>query len=257
MNDGFAIFLAIFAAIVIGGFAYFSGLEVGGLVVLPAFLCMLAVYYAVSGPSVVMIFLRAVFALVPVGTVTGFLVLLVLQWDWLTDSSRRALASAVVVAGGWVVAFIIGEWRRVTAERERRSDLAIAAIAEISIIERQAKAVDWNDVIDRVTREFKKRARYRAFITYGHEYSTLSRVMEQVEILEEHQIEAVVWLFQLLSRIDRMEEHIMGETFHSLPMVRRKEGLVRFLKLHAAVGDAAESANTALKNGRFQGYLEI
>lgn len=217
---------------------------------------ILAFYYFLVGLAVAAIFIRATLALFPIGLVTAALVVFVLQWDWLGDVERRAVASAIVVAAGWVVAFVTGEWRRVSTEQERRRDMVRAAITEIELISTHGRKVDWDTRIKDIEDQYAAAPDYKAFIFYGHTYGTLRRLVEQVEILEWDQIRPVMDLFQLLDRLDRIQDRIDSDQFRDLPSSRRCEGLKRYLTLQSQVSTIADAAVDALRKGPFQGWLK-
>lgn len=218
-------------------------------------IALIGVYYLLVGVSMAAVLVRAVFALVPVGLFAGGLIYTVLQIDALEPRVAQALIAAVVVASGWVVAYMTGEWRRVGTEQERRRDLVQASITELELISEHGRIPDWDAVIEETRAAFRKNARHDVFVFYGHQFITLKRLVDQIEVLKWRQIAPVMHAYQSLDRLERMEERMHSEAFAALPKYRREEGIVRYLKISAAVPDRADNAIKALRDGPFQGWL--
>jgi len=219
-------------------------------------LAAIGAYYALAGMAVLTIFLRAGLALVPIGGIAAAIMYWVSGSDLIKPDEVRALIAATAVAAGWGVTFVTGEWRRVAQEQERRSDMIRAVISEVELILKHSQKPDWEQTIENLKTEYEKDRRYRAFIFYGHNYVTLRRLVEQIEVLDWPQIGAVINFFQLLDRLDRIQDRINSEEFHALPWERRQAGMVRYLTLQSQVAQEAERALAALRNGPFLGYLK-
>ena len=93
------------------------------------------------------------------------------------------------------------------------------------------------------------------FVMYAPQFSVLKRLIEQVEILHKDQIERVMALYQLLDRIEEIEERVDMEQFKSLPWQRRQKVVLRYIELQKKVPTAAEGAEAALKDAPFWGLL--
>lgn len=212
-------------------------------------------YYLLSGMSVLAVFVRAILALVPIGGAAALILLQFVNSDWLDDGETRALIAATVVAAGWIVAFVTGEWRQANAEQERRRDMIRAAITEIELIASFGQRADWDDLITRTEKNFHLDRRYSVFIFYGHQFSTLKRLVEQVEILAKHQIRPTMDFFQLLDRLERMESKMSSDAFRDLPWERRQEAVIRYLRMQSEVPNVALQATKALKDRPFHGIL--
>ncbi len=212
-------------------------------------------YYGLAGVSVLAVFLRAILALLPIGLVAAGLIFLVTQIDGLGDTETRAIIAAIVVAAGWVVGFVTTEWRTATQEQERRRDMVKAALTEVELIVSHGERADWDAVIRETKEAFYKDKRYQAFVYYGHQFGTLRRLVEQIEILHETQIRAVMDFFQLLDRLDRMEERMATQEFAKLTSERREAGLIRYLKMQRAVPKVGRKAADALRAQTFQGWM--
>lgn len=212
-------------------------------------------YCLLLGFSTAAIFARAALALVPIGGLAVALILSLDQIDGLGGVDRRALIAAIVVAAGWVVGFVTAEMRRVGQEQERRRDLIRAVISEVELIASHGRKNDWQASIGAVEAEFQKDRRYQAFIFYGHNFATLRRLVDQIEVLRWRQIRSVMDLYQLLDRLDRMEDRIASDAFRALPWDRRQAGLVRFLTLQSQVPSIADDALMSLRDGPFNGLM--
>jgi len=220
-------------------------------------LCVVVIaYYLAIGTAMTAVLIRAILALIPVGLLTGALIFGVLRIDVLDTQVTRALIAAVIVAAGWVVGFMTSEWRRTSAEQERRRDLIQATITELELIASFVRTADWDQVIEDTRSAFRKQARYDVFVFYGNQFMTLKRLVAQIEILKWQQISPVMQVFQLLDRLEQMEARMNEEKFNALPKSRREEGLVRYLKLSADIAETADKAVAALRNGPFQGWLK-
>lgn len=216
---------------------------------------LVGVYYLCLGLAMASVLVRAIFALIPVTLLTGSVVAVVLRFE-LDTQITRALIAAVVIAAGWVVGYMTAEWRRVSADQERRRDIVRAAITELELIADHGGRADWDKAMAEVRKNFSMQARYEVFIFYGHQFGTLRRLVEQIEILRWEQIRPVMDVYQALDRLERMEHQIRSEAFHKLPKTRRQEGLLRYLKLNSQIPAVANAAVAALRNGPFQGWLK-
>jgi len=161
---------------------------------------VVGVYYLLLGLSMAAVLVRSVLALIPVGMFAGGLIYFVLVSNALSERVSQALIAAVVVAAGWVVAYLTGEWRRVGAEHERRRDIIRAAITELELIADHGARADWDKAVESTRDQFRKNARHDVFIFYGHQYVTLKRLVEQIEILNWGQIRPVMDIYQALLR---------------------------------------------------------
>lgn len=218
-------------------------------------LALIGVYYLLLGLSMAAVLVRAVFAVVPVGLFAGGLIYTILHIDAIEPRVAQALIAAVVVAAGWVVGYMTGEWRRVSADQERRRDIVRAVITELELIAEHGRIADSEQVIEDVKEAFRKNARYDVFIFYGHQYLTLRRLVDQIEVLEWRQIAPIMYVFQSLDRLDRMEQRMHTAEFAALPKQRREDGITRYLKIWGKVPDLADNAIAALRDGPFQGWL--
>jgi len=205
-------------------------------------LALIGGYYLLLGLSMAAVLVRATFAIVPVGLFAGGLIYTVLQFDTLEPREAQALIAAIVVAAGWIVAYLTGEWRRVGTEQERRRDIVRAVMTELELIADHGKRAKWDQAIESEQDNFRKSAQYDVFIFYGQQFVTLKRLVSQIEILRWDQIRPVMDVFQALDRLERMEKRMESEAFKALPKPRREKGLVRYLTLHAQVPKLAETA---------------
>lgn len=219
-------------------------------------IALLFAYYLLLGLSMAAVLLRALFSLVPIGLLAGGVIFLVLQSDAFAERETQALIAAIVVAAGWVVTYLTGEWRRVGAEQERRRDLIEATITELELISVFGRTADWDQVIADTRKAFRMNARYDVFVFYGNQFDTLKRLVSQIEVLEWRQISPVLQVYQALDRLERMEERMHTEGFKNLPKQRREDGAIRYLKVSADIPNSAENAVKALKDGPFQGLLK-
>lgn len=213
------------------------------------------IYYAFAGVSVLAIFLRALLAFMPVAGLAGGLIFWLIQADILEDAEERALIAAIVVAAGWVVAFVTGEMRQVNQEQERRRDMIRAALEEIDLILEWAKPVEWDKAQTQMRQNFFNDRRYAVFVAYGHQFGTLKRLTDQIEILSQHQIQDVMGFFQLLDRLERMEARMSEATFQNLPWQRRETAVLRYLELQSQVYDTGLKAYNSLNDSPFQGLV--
>ncbi len=213
------------------------------------------VYFALAGMAIVTIFLRAMLALLPIGALAGAIIYGVVQADFLETDETRAVVAAIVVAAGWVVAFVTGELRQTNLEQERRRDVVRAALVEVQQIIAATSQTDWDRVEDNTKALFFDDHRYEIFVMYGSQYKVLKRLVEQIEILRKHQIERVMALFQLLDRLSEIETRFDMDGFRNLPWERRQDAVLRYINLQRKVPAAAIKAEDALKDAPFWGWL--
>lgn len=249
--------LALFLALCFGLLAFGASAQgwPGWLAALLGICALGCVYFALAGMAIVTIFLRATLALLPIGILAAAIINVVVQSGILADGETRAVVAAIIVASGWVVAFVTGEMRQTNLEQERRRDIARAALVEVQQIIAATSKTDW-DVAEAQTKEqFHKDHRYEIFVMYSLQFKVLSRLVDQIEILRKSQIERVMALYQLLDRLNDMEQRFDTEGFKSLPWQRRQEAVLRYIGLQRKVPVAAEKAEAALKDAPFWGWL--
>ncbi len=214
-----------------------------------------SVYYLLAGSSVLAIFVRAILALFPIGGVTAVLIYVVLTYVDLSEDSKRAVVAAIVVAAGWVVAFVTTEWRMATDEQERRRDVIRAALTEVELIVRLAQDVDWAARRRDIAEAFFRDRRYAVFVMYGDQFETLRRLAAQIEILNRAQIRPVLEFYQILSRLAQIEENISSTSFASLSPERREAIVLHYIEMRSAVPEIGGRARDALGTGPFHGLL--
>lgn len=217
-------------------------------------------YYLLDGLEPLLTLIRAVLVLLPIGGLATLLIGALVASEVFPSSEHRtlqALIAGIVVAAGWVTTFVTGEWRRMTMERERRGDMIVATRDEIALIKKFNERADWPGIRQEISDQYRKDSRYQAFIAYGPEYSTLKRLVEQVEILRQDQIEAVKSLYQLLDRIDQTHAAIHSDDFKTLPADRREKTVMRYLSLYESVSVTAEKALSVLSDEPYPGLLTL
>lgn len=212
-------------------------------------------YYLLAGVGVLAVFLRAMLALLPVASFGFGLIYLVLKYAGLDAGEEKAVIAAIVVATGWVVGFVTAELRAANQEQERRRDMIRAALTEVELIVELSRSVNWDTRIELVKDQFFKDSRYQVVVMYGHQFETLRRLTGQIEILSKHQIRPVMDFFQLLDRLERIEDKISSETFHALPPQRREVQIIRYHRMQAALAEVGDKAANALKDRPFHGWL--
>lgn len=253
--------VALVLACALGAIAVWSALSLGAhgaalpAMVLAGIGAVFAAYYLLFGLTRAAVLVRTLIVLVPVGIGAAGLVLAVLGWQGLDPDVTRALIAAVVVAAGWVVTYMTGEWRRVSLDQERRRDLIRAAITELELIRDHGRRVNWEAAIAEVETAFARQARYDLHIFHGQQYRTLRRLVDQIEVLTWRQIRPVMDAFQALDRLSQMETQMQGDAFRSLPKPRRRDGAVRYLTLLQELPQLADVAVMALRDGPFQGWV--
>lgn len=226
-----------------------------GIAVLVWLGALAVLYYLLAGVSVLAVFVRATLALLPIGGVAVGVIYALLAYAGLSDGEERAIVAAIVVAAGWVVAFVTTEWRKATEEQERRRDMIRAALTEVELIARLVRSIDWDARMTDMRQAFFKDSRYQVFVMYGHYFETLRRLTVQIEILSKAQIRPVMELVQLLERLEKMEAHMMSEAFTRLGSARRLEGVLRYLRMQKALPGIADTAAGAMRNRPFHGWL--
>lgn len=216
--------------------------------------CFAIVYFLLFGTELAKVFIRAIAVFVPIAALTGFLITRLPNIGALSELSTDALTAGIIVAAGWVVTFVTGEWRRVSAEQDRRRDIIRACMSELELIIEHNEKPDWRARIQTLKNQYRVTKGYRAFIYYGHNYETLKRLALEIEILRWEQIPDVMNVIQLLDRLDRMQIRICSDEFAALPAKRQSDAVERYLRLHSELTQEAQKALKALKNGPYRGF---
>ncbi|MEO0358097.1 MAG: hypothetical protein AAF386_07340 [Pseudomonadota bacterium] len=212
-------------------------------------------YFILAGSHIVLVFVRAGMALVPIAGATGLLVqrLLDIKVD---DGIKRALIAAVIVAAGWIVGFVTRELQRTSERNERQADLIRALSNEIEVIVALNARVDWEERVEGLAQEFQKDMRYQTFILYDHQATILNRVVAQVEVLTDSQIPPVMAFFQLVDRLQQLADRMRTDDFKSLPGDRRRDIAILYHRLQAKLVTQGNDTLTALKIKPHLGLLK-
>ncbi|MEL6914235.1 MAG: hypothetical protein AAFP13_07015 [Pseudomonadota bacterium] len=212
------------------------------------------VYYWLTGGGTVFVLSRAFVALVPVAVIAVFLTLAVAQGEDPTEN--RILIAAIVVAGGWIVGFVTQELRRLDERLEKRRDLTKALRAEVQAIVELNRKFDWEEAIAEARKDFAGDEDFVPFLLYFHETDVLRRVVAEIDILRNEQIEEVYAFFHLMHKIRQIAERLEGKNYRELPARRRQTVYIRLLRLHGEIVDTGVRALSALDKEPFGGVVQ-
>jgi len=155
-----------------------------------------------------------------------------IAWQGELDTTiRQALIAATIIAAGWLVTFLIQEYRRESEDAERRDDVRRAIRTEIELHYIDVHDTDWKALRQRLEQEFFKDARYVPFAPRRNRDRFLAAALDRVELLSEDQIVHVMRYYELAERLELMNEDIRSQTFKNLQTSRRKSFATRFLTL--------------------------
>ncbi|WP_375175668.1 hypothetical protein [Pseudooceanicola sp.] len=203
------------------------------------------------------VLVRTVQILLPVAVVVVLVVIALVSIPDLDRWTLGALIAATIAVAGWLVTFLTQEMRRAQEAHDRREDMIGALIAEIENILKFSNLLtqSLDRVLDDVKAKFAADATYEPFILYGHDFSTLKRVMAEIEILHDDQIIKVQNLFHVLDRLERIEASVRTPEFRGLPQDRKRDAIIRYMTIQAQVPKACSKALVEL-DGQAFGHLE-
>lgn len=166
---------------------------------------------------------------------------------------RQALIAATIVAAGWLVTFLVQEYRRESDREERRDDVRRAIRTEIELHYIDVHDTDWNALRDRMSNEFYKDSRFVPFAPRRNRDRFLSVAIARVELLSESQIVEVMRYYELAERLELMNEDMRSEKFAEMNAARRESMALRFLSLEET---CMKYALEAIKSLSPPGYFE-
>jgi hypothetical protein len=218
------------------------------------------VYVALSGRQGIVLTRMVLLVLVPLMVLGGLLSVLAVTFvsaevGATGNKLTPALVAGIAVALGWIAAPLTQELRRSDEREERRRDMIEACAEEVWLIGKFAANLDIEEVIAGMQRAFALDNQYKVFVLYRREFSTLKRLVEQIEILTQQQIGPIMNYHQLLSRLDQIEEKMGGDAFSDLPRTRRENAVVLYYRLLATV--PAESVTVLNALDRPQNAREL
>ncbi len=210
-------------------------------------------YFWLVGGGAVFVVSRAFVALLPVSLVAIFIIMVISLEGEAADN--RIMIAAVVVAGGWIVAFITQELRRFDEREERRRDLIKALTAEIRLIVDLHELLNWDDVMSDAETAFRKDKDYVPFSVFLHETDLLRRVLNEVELLHSAQIREVYAFSQLMDKIRQIAQRLEGDAYKALSQQRKLDVYLRLLKMHGTVAETGHAALEVLQQDKFRGLF--
>ena len=253
-----AIFLGLAGVVlVIQSFASADSLLYSVGLILSGSIFGVAIYVWVAGPIVAFVLWRAFLALVPVAAVSALLVYILLSIEAIDLDTRilAGLIAAIVVAAGWIVGFVTQELRRNDERDELRGDLIEALQVEIAFMIARGEKVDWDREVERATTSFFKDGRYVPYVHLRLPADALSKIQENIELLDKDQIEAVSAYAHLVNETRQLTTRIADPSYARLDTERRKQVFVFWLGLQKRIPDAGENALKVLSKRPVRGLI--
>jgi hypothetical protein len=153
---------------------------------------------------------------------------------------QQALVAGIVVSSGWLMTFLLREASVLLDRRERRRDMIRAVRAEVELIKYFAEKMDWDEAMRDIRAAYDEDPDYKPLIAYGRQFAVMRRLVAEIEILDtEPQIRAVIDMYQLLDRLEQLEQRISDAEFSQISTDRRVEAVIRYLKMQQALPEVA------------------
>lgn len=218
-------------------------------------------YARLSGKQGRVLMRMVLLVLLPISAIGVLLVFLAFHFmpDTLgnqPDKLAPALMAGIAVSLGWIASPLTQELRRSDEREERRQDMIEASAIEIWQIADFAAKLNVADAVASVKHAFARQTKYEVFVLHRREFGTLKRLVEQIEILERHQIEAVTSFYALLTRLDYMEERMESEQFRRLPRPRRENAVEIYYRILATIPAEALDVLKTLERAEYAADLE-
>lgn len=219
------------------------------------------VYVLSSGKQGLLLTRMVLLVLLPLACIGILLVIAALHFVPLNAAGTASRISPALLAGiavslGWIAGPLTQELRRSDEREERRRDMIEASANEIWLIAKFAANLNVETVLEEFRRSFARDNSYKVFVLFRREFSTLKRLVEQIEILRKDQIDPVMSFFQLIARLDQIEERMNSDEFHKLPRPRREAAVRLYYRIFATIPAESLIILKALDRPEYASKLE-
>jgi hypothetical protein len=164
---------------------------------------------------------------------------------------RQALIAAIVVAAGWLVTFLVQEYRLESERERKRMDVQKAVRTEIELHYLDVYDTDWGQLCLRMEAEFFKDSRYTPFVPRRDRDRFLSDSLDRIELLSDNQIVQVMRYYELAERLELMNEDIRSDRYREMPVAKRQSFALRLLELEETCMRYALQAIECLASRRY------
>ena len=216
-------------------------------------------FAAAAGSRVLALARMVLLVLIPLVGIGILLIITVVSFVPVAEGTTNfipALIAGIAVSLGWIAGPIAQELRRSDEREERRRDMVEASAQEIWLIAKFAANLDTDAAIQAIKKALARDNRYEVMVLYRREYRVLSRLVDQIEILRKEQIDPVMSLFQLLTRLDQIEDQMGSEAFKKLPRPRREAAVERYYRMMATLPKDSVETLRALDREDYAKQLE-
>lgn len=197
--------------------------------------------------------LRMMWVLLVLGTL-GIALAASVAGMWPDGADIQLLAAsiaAIAVGLGWLASPMMQELRRSEERDERRRDLLSACVREIASNARFAAHLDCKAAFEEVRAQFDKDEDYKVFVLFQRDFTTLRRLVAEIDLLRTSEIQPVLDAYQLMIRLEQIEVAMLGEAFANLPIERRQKAVEIYYNL---LGVLPEESITVLEDLNEAGF---
>lgn len=200
--------------------------------------------------------LRVTTVLLFVAAIVAFPLFAIASNSSLKTGISQALIAATVVASGWLVTFLVQEYREESERQRRRIDVQRAVRTEIELHYRDVEDTDWNGLKSRMDADFTNDKAYRPFIPRRERDRYFSVVIDSIDLLSDTQIVDVMRYYELVGRLELMNADLRSENYEEMGTDRKKAMALRFLALEETAAKYAHAAIRSLSNeSYFRSFL--
>ncbi|GAA6182336.1 hypothetical protein NBRC116594_37740 [Shimia sp. NS0008-38b] len=165
---------------------------------------------------------------------------------------RQALIAGLVVASGWLVAFLSQDWNRDRQRREMQTDVQLALRAEIQDC---WETFTWRD---RDTRAFGRGVQaqilaggdgegaFHPFIVRDAKMIVFEAMKDRLHHLPSEVVDEVVQFYCQLADLQAFADQMMGEEFRALTSERRSGAYGHYIQMTVECESRARDALTML-----------
>jgi hypothetical protein len=185
---------------------------------------------------------------VPVIVLVGGIVSVIAAREEIDLRIRQAAIAAMVVASGWVVSFLLQEYRRADERDERIRDMHRAIYADVTSY---LEALESTAVLERQCRDFLKRlaedATYVPVLSPPRRSQMFTALSGQVHVLPRATIDLIVVFYSQLETTAEFVTNMNTDRFASLSADRRKlayEDYFAMLRYAFDLGEATQRVIT-------------
>lgn len=189
---------------------------------------------------------RTLLVLAPFVVVTASVILFVIAPSAALGELRAAAIAGLVVATGWIVAYLSQELRRLEERQERSRDLIRALRVEIRFELERSETVDWAETARKAKESFAADPQFRPLIPLRTRDHSIRRIADNIELLSDRQIPPVMSYYRMIDEIQQFIAATQSDAYEALDAGRREALFLGLIGLEERLAERSRAALSVL-----------